>query len=350
MPDRYWHAGTLHMGPPGLQILQPQDIEVADEWGRIQKDKTIKAPEGFQTYASNSLNLLYCTETGKLVIDALVRAANCKISFSPGNSAGVGNAQASMNKTAFEIIKRQGPAGQTQNALRKCYNASSARYNAKHFSKGKVVEDKYSWLAGRINAQPYWRLDHEPGAYGGTGSMLQSVRSYLFRGKDETEGYFDEQLYVKTLGVSSAGLNTTKDEVKKWIEQKKIPTRLGSTDKTQFQLATIVALEEFSTPGDGSPSSIRFATGDADKMKDLRPPAIALGHELIHGYWSLKGKQPGEELSHYSTVLFEYKCVGLGPWNEHGLSENGLRKDWGKVALSAFDAPNRKAPGKRIRY
>jgi hypothetical protein len=51
-------------------------------------------------------------------------------------------------------------------------------------------------------------------------------------------------------------------------------------------------------------------------------------------------------------VLFEFKCVGLGPWNEHNLSENGLRAQWPQVIahVGQDDANNRRIPGKRIRY
>ena len=53
-----------------------------------------------------------------------------------------------------------------------------------------------------------------------------------------------------------------------------------------------------------------------------------------------------------TTVLFEYRCVGLGPWANADISENKVREQW-NAAFLAFDPTddrNRKMPGPRAYY
>lgn len=62
-----------------------------------------------------------------------------------------------------------------------------------------------------------------------------------------------------------------------------------------------------------------------------RPPAIGLGHELVHAWYAVQGKQP--DLSDTNIVLTEMACVGLGPWQRNGISDNGIRSQWNPPAI-----------------
>lgn len=74
-----------------------------------------------------------------------------------------------------------------------------------------------------------------------------------------------------------------------------------------------------------SPTSVQFT--DTNGVVQNRPPYIAMGHELIHALHNQRGDQPGHEIGTYSRVLYEYCCVGLGPWAGGLHTENALRND-----------------------
>lgn len=357
MARYFWRTdGKLYSVGPGIEILKPQIIEIPDETGT--KVTVIKPEPGFINYVKQCLNWLYRTRCGKTVLTTVASAGNCTIGSSRGNSAGVGNMQAAMTTVAYEIAKGGKPGTNARAALKKTFAAYGARRRALTYR----VSDKsneYAWLASAVNAQPQWLLNREPGSDGGIKSYFQTARTMMNRWSpglwtsDPSGGHFDSELWMGPVGRSAAGLRLTTLEAQSWMQLGTLPVRLSSGLKDQLKLATIVALEEFSTPGSGSPSAVRFSYGKNDKFRSERPPAIALGHEVLHAYFSLLGKQPGIEFSHFSTVLFEFKCVGLGPWNEETNSENGLRKEWPMISpsISAKNYPyDRKNPGKRMRY
>lgn len=346
MPDQYWRTDrALHAAAPGLRILPAQDIEITSD-DPSAKPTILAAPRNFQTYTGQCLNLLYRTAAGRRVLDTLV-ATPCTIGFSTGNSAGVGHAEASMKPAMWEIL-HQGKPG---DAARAAMEAGFARQPGLREQRATLAA-----LARAVNAQPRWRLDQAPGADSGWWASAQSWRDYANRwlrwSSDPGEGYFDKELYTARWGVSRSGLAVTVEQMLVWMRRGILPHALSDDNKQQLKLATAVALYPHARPGRGSPSAVRFAVGPHDAYRHQRPPAIALGHELVHAYFSHKGLQPGEEFGHFSTALFEFRCVGLGPWNDEAVSENALRAQWGAVVghVPRGDAENRRVPGKRIRY
>jgi hypothetical protein len=67
---------------------------------------------------------------------------------------------------------------------------------------------------------------------------------------------------------------------------------------------------------------------DEDQLNDI-PAFIILGHELIHAYHSLCGSSDYGEGYHGNKAIEEARTIGLGPWANDPLTENGLRKEWG---------------------
>lgn len=99
-------------------------------------------------------------------------------------------------------------------------------------------------------------------------------------------------------------------------------------------------LYHFLLPGDGCPCYVQF-NHKRDNLSDAhkrylpmshtwehRPPAIALGHELIHAWRAMSG-----------MVLFEYgweeeaMTVGLPPFSFMEFTENKLRIEYGGLAI-----------------
>lgn len=101
-----------------------------------------------------------------------------------------------------------------------------------------------------------------------------------------------------------------------------------------------VYLYDFLTPGTGESCHVNFnhlrdnLSDDHKKYLppgltwEHRPPAVALGHELIHAWRVMSGR-----------VLFPYgweeeaMTVGLPPFSNMPLTENRIRVDWGNLAI-----------------
>jgi hypothetical protein len=86
---------------------------------------------------------------------------------------------------------------------------------------------------------------------------------------------------------------------------------------------------------DASALSFRDTMG----TEQPRPPYIALAHELIHAYHNMRGEQPGHEVDADSTVLYEYLCVGLGPWENnpgYPITENAIRSSAGLARRECY--------------
>lgn len=83
-----------------------------------------------------------------------------------------------------------------------------------------------------------------------------------------------------------------------------------------------------------SASSTQFT--DTTGTVQVRPPYISLAHELIHAYHNICGDQAGHEIGTYSRVLYEYQCVGLGPWAGQPHTENAIRLSAGLALRTCY--------------
>jgi hypothetical protein len=132
-------------------------------------------------------------------------------------------------------------------------------------------------------------------------------------------------------------LNVTEQQVSAWIGGRGIGKDFAKpADVEQIKNGIILALYAAAKPGKGSGSKVKYALGTANPLNEQRPPAIGLAHELVHAYFNMQGVQPGFELENSTTVLFEYRCVGLGPWATEAISENAIRAQWDDI-LVHFD-------------
>ncbi|WP_263382726.1 type III secretion system effector protein [Granulicella arctica] len=137
--------------------------------------------------------------------------------------------------------------------------------------------------------------------------------------------------------IAASNMGVTEGMVQAWVGGQSIWTDFGNDpDLEQIKNAIIVALYPYSGTGNGCSSMVNYSLGSANPLNVERPPAIGLAHELVHAYFNMKGKQPGYEVENSTTVLFEYRCVGLGPWHGKSICENAIRTDWNS-ALAGFD-------------
>jgi hypothetical protein len=293
------------------------------------------APDEFPAKVRQALSALYETAPGKVVLDRLIKAAGAGketliFDTNRGNSCEYESPEA-LNKVALELYPdlatNVGPA--TQRAL----------MNAIKGVKGKVedaADNVDRKLAKNQDAKTEIALvkkatkkSDEDSAYYWLAAVINSTPNYVLKGEP-----------AKGLHKIKNG-PVTPDDVKGWFENGRQSTIWGKVendpDCEYIKNAIIIALEPHSDPGKGAGSRIGWNIDDDFVMNKERPPVIGLAHELVHAFFNAKGRQPGWNVERPSTVLFEYKCVGLGPWKEAPISENAIRTEWRKVKAGFGD-------------
>ncbi|MGI9282809.1 MAG: M91 family zinc metallopeptidase [Endozoicomonas sp.] len=128
-------------------------------------------------------------------------------------------------------------------------------------------------------------------------------------------------------------------DIERWLTyQRPLYHGLANGDKNDMKNAIMVFLATHGgmpvVNGPGTNSRVYYDPRKNFNAVGIRPAYVGLSHELIHHYYNMRGAQisHSEDSAHFSTVLYEYMCVGLGPWNGAAISENQIRQDAG-VAL-----------------
>jgi Effector protein len=166
---------------------------------------------------------------------------------------------------------------------------------------GSGHQNDYNWLATQLNAVPRYTLQGNVAAGAGNyGILALDVERWLQRDRPLFNPFRDPELAFiqNALQVVVAGLNRQ-------------------------------------APGSGSHSVVFWnptkTTGTLSTgAPNQRPAFVGLAHEMIHAYHNLHGTQLSwsEDSSHSSTVLYEYMCVGLGPWAAAATpTENAIRTE-----------------------
>jgi hypothetical protein len=259
-----------------------------------------------------TLDAIYATPTGKIIIDTLVgsgKSVKIQKTATRGNSCDVG--AVGLNSVASELADPN---------MVKIGPKTKAAFN-------RLTERrKHRWLAVKINNTPFYQLKGEP----------------------PTQGKYELQ--------PSAAI--TEGDVEDWFEGGvDFERNRPQDDKQHIANSIICALEGVAQDGPGSDAAITFNADPNFQMNTDRPMGIGLAHELIHAYWSALGKQVGWTIDHNSTVMFEHKCVGLGHWDDRldpgRVCENQVRSEWFGNTAGLFDMSdhvNRKNPGRRDLY
>lgn len=157
----------------------------------------------------------------------------------------------------------------------------------------------YAWLSGQVDATPIYDLQGLPNA--------------------------NASSTVHGAGWVSAAM------IQNWCTNATVfPAPLIGPQVQDAALVLATVLQGGATAGGGEHAMVRWNVTSVQFTDTLgvvrqRPPYIAMAHELIHGYHNLLGDQAGHEIGTYSRVLYEYQCVGLGPWAGSPHTENAVR-------------------------
>lgn len=122
-----------------------------------------------------------------------------------------------------------------------------------------------------------------------------------------------------------------KGVVKNWFENREqFPYPLVGQKIDDLRLILIVIFKDVLRNGAGEHSRVYWSSASNQYTDTLgnvhvRPPHISLAHELVHAYHNIRGTQTGHDIGTYSRVLYEWQCVGLGPWQHKPLTENRMR-------------------------
>ena len=165
----------------------------------------------------------------------------------------------------------------------------------------------FAWLETQINNTPVYQLQGAP-------NMVPSSTTY---------------------GANWISQATLQD----WVNGvNAFPAGLPPLQVNAAMLVIGLVLNAGATRSGGGHTRVRWNASNLTSAGLPRPPYIGLGHELIHAWHNMRGEQPGSE-NGTTTPLYEYLCVGLGPFAAlANNTENALRGGAG-VALRPYYAP-----------
>lgn len=143
--------------------------------------------------------------------------------------------------------------------------------------------------------------------------------------------------------TAPSNLGVTQADVQGWLNNTApFPHTANNANAQNLRLTLLTALwpGAKTRPGNGGHCRVHWtestSIGLTTGVRRTRPKSVGLAHELIHAYYSVSGLQMGIDINNFSTVLFEYMCVGLGPWSAEAISENAIRAGYHNVVKNVL--------------
>lgn len=295
-------------------------------------DMNNRLAQGYLNYVAEALNLIYQTDIGGKLINGLIATKRSVLIVTQaahmGNAYNGGGASTCVS-AANQLIDRLPKNTLDRDLLLNLIKSTSGL---------TTPLAACNWVADQVNRLPLFSLFVQDPEY--------------------QDGFLRQFLQYN-------GAVVTGQVILDWLTNSDGGAFVNflTTDKTKrdevvlvdyFRSALIMILYGRSVPGASADTSIQFnVTFNRDNKNDPatdRPPAIGLGHELIHAYNVACGAQPGLPIHNFSTMLAERLCVGLPPFDDVAIHENALRKNWPNVAGKASVLFDRKSPEPRLCY
>jgi hypothetical protein len=115
-----------------------------------------------------------------------------------------------------------------------------------------------------------------------------------------------------------------------WVSNtSQFPAGLAARAAADAELVLSAVLHPGRVCGPGGPAKVRWNAANQSALA-RRPPYIGLAHELVHALHDQRGDQPGFDTNTPTGVLYEYLCVGLGPFAAEPITENAVRASAGE--------------------
>jgi len=271
--------------------------------------------KGFYDIVDRCLTDIYATPTGLYLLESIVQHTagpkRIKIQPTTGGNQHAGSAGAQLPLVqSFTLGSGYNKIGE----LKKCMR-----------TLGKLNDPGYGWLSVEL-AKPMPVIPFPNAIISDVPVTGNDVKRWF------TE--VDANIYAKTNG-----------QIMNKLQQNSLELRL------------IICLYDAADASAGGASAISFNPSYMGGEGNKRPPAIGLAHELIHAYYDLIGRQIGTNINHYTTMLYECLCVGLGPWanepRKHGrrgdiIHNNIIRREWTPNPIDGWH--NKARPGPRLKY
>lgn len=280
---KYWAPCKLHTTTQGFALRT-----------------TDPNPDGFFNACNDALSMLYSRPSGRLLIDTLMRKRNAApnrfltiqhaIGGDAGNScqARTGFGDSDGNRTLLASAFGSGAMVQAASLIKLALNRG-----------GK--QRKWDWFANELNSVPRLRIQGVPSSTPGNYGVLPSdIDRWMSGDRPLLSGFQSED---------------DRADIKNAIQI--VIHRLG---------------QHFS--GSGAHNSVCWNPGKSlSKLTTgrtvYRTPAIGLAHELVHAYHNALGTQLAwsEDATHETGPLFEFLCVGIGPFKGENPTENEIRDE-----------------------
>jgi hypothetical protein len=164
-----------------------------------------------------------------------------------------------------------------------------------------AVWGSYTWLQGQINAMPIPNMQGVPSV----------TPSFNIHGAN---------------WISAATLQA-------WVTNAaQFPAPLVGPAATDAVLVLGAVLYPGTVANAGTHARVNWNAANQSTL-GYRPPYIGLAHELVHALHNQRGNQAGYDTNTTTGVLYEYLCVGLGPFAAEPISENTVRAGAAGIAL-----------------
>jgi hypothetical protein len=215
-----------------------------------------------------------------------------------GNRVGIADAYRTMsggNECAGQAAMSSNHRTQLAAALSTNHGAVGACIGAAMTNMGHAPAalGSYNWLEAQIDAMPIYQLVGLPNV-----TPSSNVHG---------AGW-----------ISAATLQA-------WVTNAaQFPTGLGAAAVADSVLVLSAVLHPRRVRNPGGHSRVHWDAANQSAVAP-RPPYIGLAHELVHALRDQRGEQPGFDTNTPTGVLYEYLCVGLGPFAGEPITENTVR-------------------------
>lgn len=299
-------AGLYNSFPNPIYVTPGLTLDMADQGDGIGVPRSPAIPS-HQTDAILALEQISNAAQGGALI-----AAICNRIGTSGNRVGIQPWDGLQTNACRIAIVNGGDDAKTDLALALEFdnaNAGEAIQNALD-AMGHAGGAGHIWLENQIDACPIYDIQGVPGLAG-------------------------------SATVHGAGW-VTAAMINAWSTGAQVfPAPLAHPQDQDAKIVIGALLHAGSATRPGAHTIVHWNGSDVTLVDTLgvqhdRPPYIALAHELIHAFHNISGDQAGHEIDTYSRVLYEFQCVGLGPWDGAVLTENDVRISAGLAPRLAY--------------